>query len=221
MRKRYDSDGQPFSARFDKQQILWTLIFLVLLGASIFLLVYFIHDTILSVVFAATTLAMAAMVVIHYRKAVKAGTIEEGLYAFFVLIGKFFNLLLRPLMKLLKKLGFLKGRFGNANDEHSFIFDFGRRGRQKVAKQLKWKDLTDNAQRVRFIFTKQMNFRIKKGYRFKKNLTPTQIEKDLKPMLKEDEDLSLLFDSYRLARYERDDRTNFDDKLIEKLRELY
>ena len=222
MSKKYNEEGS-FSSRFNKKYLLLTLLFLLLLGGAIAGLVYFIRvgNKIFDVLFAFLTVAMAACVVINYRKAIVSGTWEEGMYLIFVALGKFFNLLLKPLMKLLEKLGFLKGRLGNANDEHSFIFDFGRHGRRKSVKQPKWKDLTDNAQRVRFIFTKQMNYRIKKGYRFKKNLTPTQIEKDLKPMLKEEEDLSLLFDTYRVARYENAERTAIDDKLVEKLRELY
>ena len=143
------------------------------------------------------------------------------MYLLFVGIGKLFNFILMPIMKLLRKLGFLQGRFGNANDETSFIFDFGRGGKQKAAKMPKWKNLTDNNQRVRFIFTKQMNYRIKKGYRFNKTRTPNEIRKELKKYLKEDEDINLLFDTYLLARYENSERTVLDDDLIEKLRELY
>ena len=221
MKTHYDEEGVSFSSRFDKKNLLISFICLLLLAGSIWLLVKFIHDTILSVAFAFTTLAAAIAFFIFLKKAIRSGTIEEGLYIIFVGLGTLFTLLLKPIVKLLEKLGFLKGRLGNKNDEHSFIFDFGRKGHGKRIKPLKWKDLTDNAQRVRFIFTKQMNVRIKKGYRFKKNLTPTQIEKDLKPYLKEEEDLSLLFDAYRLARYENGERTQFDDQLIEKLRELY
>ena len=211
----------PFSSRFNKKYLLISLGVLILLAGSIVLLVTFIHHTILSVVFAVTTLALAILLAFMYRKAVASGTWEEGLFLIFIALGKFFSFIFRPVVLLLRKLGFLRSRFAGGNDEHSFIFNFGRKKRNKAAKPAKWKDLTDNAQRVRFIFTKQMNFRIKKGYRFKKNLTPTQIEKDLKPFLKEDEDISLLFDTYRMARYEDSARLNIDDKLIETLREMY
>ena len=150
------------------------------------------------------------------------GTFEEVMYSIFVALGKLINFILMPIVKLLTKLGLLGGRLNNANDEHSFIFDFaGRGGRAKVDKMPKWKNLTDNTQRVRYIFMKHINYRIKKGWLLKKTMTPNEIEKDLKKLLKEDEDISLLFDNYRLARYERVDRAQFDDDLVEKLRELY
>lgn len=215
-------EPKSFSERFDKHYILLTLLWLLLTAGSITLLVVFIKHSILSVFFAFTSLACIVMLVINYRKAILEGTLEEGLYVVFVGLGKLITFLLMPIVKLLTKLGLLGGRMGNANDEHSFIFDFGgKTGRKRVDKMPKWKNLTDNVQRVRFIFMKHINYRIKKGYIFKKTLTPNEIEKELQKYLKEEEDISLLFDNYRLARYERSDRVEFDDDLIEKLRELY
>lgn len=211
-----------FSERFNVKYLLLSGLWLLLLAASIILMVVFIKHDIFGVFFAFTSVGAFIMLVITYRKAVLEGTFEEGMVLVFVGIGKMLNFMLLPLVKLLTKLGFLKGRFGNANDEHSFIFDFGERaGRIKIDKLPKWKNLTDNHQRVRFIFTKHINFRIKKGYRYNKTLTPSETERELQKLLKEDEDISLLFDSYRLARYENPERTQFDDDLIEKLRELY
>ena len=211
-----------YSERFNVKYLLLSGLWLLLLAASIILMVVFIKHDIFGVFFAFTSVGAFIMLVITYKKAVLEGTFEEGMVLVFVGIGKMLNFMLLPLVKLLTKLGFLRGRFGNANDEHSFIFDFGERaGRIKIDKLPKWKNLTDNHQRVRYIFTKHINFRIKKGYRYNKTLTPSETEKDLQKMLKEDEDISLLFDSYRLARYENPERTQFDDDLIEKLRELY
>lgn len=212
-----------FSSRFSVKWLLIELAIVLALAASIVAMVKFIQadDDIFSVVFAFVSVGLFIAFCMNYRKAVHEGTVEEGLYFIFVALGKLFTFLLMPIVKLLTKLGFLRGRFGNANDEHSFIFDFGGHGRQKAAKMPKWKNLTDNNQRVRFIFTKHMNYRIKKGYRFKKTLTPVEIEKELQKVLKEDEDISLLFDSYSIARYENSERTMIEDDLVEKLRELY
>ncbi len=215
-------EPKSFSERFDKHYVLLTLLFLLLTAVSVTLLVVFIHHQIFSVFFTFTSIACLIGLVINYRKAILEGTIEEGLYILFVGLGKMITFVLMPAIKLLTKLGFLGGRMNNANDEHSFIFDFGgKAGRKRVEKIPKWKSLTDNVQRVRYIFMKHINYRIKKGYRFRKNLTPIEIEKELQKYLKENEDLSLLFDNYQLARYERNDRVGFDDDLIEKLRELY
>ena len=217
-----EKNSVSFSERFNVRYLLLSGLWLLLLAASIILMVLFIKHDVLGVFFAFTSLGAFIMLVITYKKAVLEGTFEEGMVLVFVAVGKLLNFMLLPIVKLLTKLGFLQGRFGNANDEHSFIFDFGERGsRIKIDKLPKWKNLTDNHQRVRFIFTKHINFRIKKGYRYNKTLTPSETEKELRKLLKEDEDISLLFDSYRLARYENPERTQFDDDLIEKLRELY
>lgn len=219
-----NNNNQPrsFSERFNIKYLLLSGLWLLLLAISVILMVIFIQHDIFGVFFAFTSVGAFIMLIITYKKAVLEGTFEEGMVIVFVAVGKMLNFMLLPLVKLLTKLGFLRGRFGNANDEHSFIFDFGERaGRMKIDKLPKWKNLTDNHQRVRFIFTKHINFRIKKGYRYNKTFTPSETEKELRKLLKEDEDISLLFDSYRLARYENPERTQFDDDLIEKLRELY
>lgn len=216
------NEPASFSERFDLRYILLSLVWLAALIGSIVLMVLFIEHDIFGVFFAVTSVASFIGFIMTYKKAVREGTFEEGMVLVFIALGKFFNLLLLPVVKLLTKLGFLRGRYGNANDEHSFIFDFGERaGRIKIDKLPKWKNLTDNHQRIRFIFIKHINHRIKKGYLYNKAYTPSETEKDLQKLLKEDEDLSLLFDSYRLARYENPERTDFDDDLIEKLRELY
>lgn len=215
-------EPKSFSERFDKKYVLLTLMWIVLFILSVTLMVLFIHHDIFGVFFAFTSVAAFIMIVISYRRAVLEGTIEEGMLLIFVVLGKVFNFILLPVVKLLTKLGFLRGRFGNANDEHSFIFDFGERaGRVRVDKLPKWKNLTDNHQRVRYIFIKHIKYRMKKGYRFNKTLTPSETEKELQKYLKEEEDISLLFDTYRLARYENPERTQFEDDLIEQLREQY
>lgn len=215
-------EPKSFSERFDKKYVLLTLMWIVLFILSVTLMVLFIHHDIFGVFFAFTSVAAFIMIVISYRRAVLEGTIEEGMLLIFVALGKVFNFILLPIVKLLTKLGFLRGRFGNANDEHSFIFDFGERaGRVRVDKLPKWKNLTDNHQRVRYIFIKHIKYRMKKGYRFNKTLTPSETEKELQKYLKEEEDISLLFDTYRLARYENPERTQFEDDLIEQLREQY
>ena len=215
-------EPKSFSERFDKKYVLLTLMWIVLFILSVTLMVLFIHHDIFGVFFAFTSVAAFIMIVISYRRAVLEGTIEEGMLLIFVALGKVFNFILLPVVKLLTKLCFLRGRFGNANDEHSFIFDFGERaGRVRVDKLPKWKNLTDNHQRVRYIFIKHIKYRMKKGYRFNKTLTPSETEKELQKYLKEEEDISLLFDTYRLARYENPERTQFEDDLIEQLREQY
>ncbi len=221
-----NDQNSDFSSRFDKKYIGRTILWALITAISIVLMVLSIHfdwaGGVLGVIFTITSLFSLFMTLKTYRKAVKEGAAEEGLYLVFLLLGKGINILLAPIVKILIKLGLISGKSGSGIDEHSFIFDFGRKGsRNRGNKMAKWKDLTDNRQKVRFIFTKHVNHRIKKGYRFNKSYTPNELEKDMQKLLKEDEDISLLFSCYRTARYQDPERTEFDDDLIIELKEKY
>ena len=91
----------------------------------------------------------------------------------------------------------------------------------------KWKNLTNNAQRVRFLFMKYMTYRIKKGYVFHKNKTPAELQGELLPAIDpEDEDavraFDLLFDNYPIARYQEEKRAEeiLNDPLVAEMRSL-
>ena len=136
-------EPKKLSERFDKHYLLLSLLFLVLLAASIALMVIFIHHEIFSVFFAFTSVGLLIAFFLTIKKAILEGTFEEIMYSLFVALGKAITFILMPVVKLLTKLGLLGGRLNNANDEHSFIFDFGGRGgRTKVDKMPKWKNLT-------------------------------------------------------------------------------
>lgn len=217
-----NQEPEKFSERFDKKYLTIFFLFLALSFASGALAVTMIGHRIWGVVLTFITLILLAFTVIFFKKAIKEGTFVEGMYLSFLALCKLFSLIFRPIVKLLTMLGFLGGRRAGGSDEHSFIFDFRGRGRKnKADKMPKWKNLTSNQQRVRYIFTKHMNHRIKKGFRFNKTYTPNELEKELNKLLKEDESVSLLFDSYRLARYENEERLEIEDDLVERLKELY
>ena len=221
-----NDQNSDFSSNINKKYILRTALWALVSVVSIMLTVLAIRfdwaGGVLGVVFTLTSLLCLFMTFKTFRTAVKEGAVEEGMYFLFVLLGKGINFLLSPVVKLLMKLGLISAKNGNGIDEHSFIFDFGRKGsRNRGNKMPKWKDLTDNRQKVRFIFTKHVNHRIKKGYRFNKSYTPSELEKDMQKLLKKDEDISLLFDCYRTARYQDPERTEFDDDLIIELKEKY
>ncbi len=88
-------------------------------------------------------------------------------------------------------------------DEKSFIFDIEE---MNVFKKLssfkstvKWRDLNENSEKIRFIYVKYIIRRIKEGYKLSPNLTPCEVRDDLGV---EDEDNAHgLFDMYNGARY--------------------
>ncbi|MBQ9130159.1 MAG: hypothetical protein IJX59_05285 [Clostridia bacterium] len=97
-------EPKSFSQRFDKKYVLLTLMWLALLALSIVLMVVFINHDIFGVFFAFTSVAAFIMVVVSYRRAVLTGTVEEGMVLIFIAIGKMFNFILLPVVKLLTKL---------------------------------------------------------------------------------------------------------------------
>lgn len=144
-------------------------------------------------------------------------------------LGKGISFIFKPISLLLRKLG-LTGRAGflRGRDERSFFFMRpGSKKRRKTERMPKWKNLTNNSQRVRFLFMKYMNYRIKKGYLFNKFLSPAEIRAELEPTIDpEDEDamkgFALLFDHYPLARYDAEEKNHeiLSDELITDLRDL-
>ncbi|MCQ2353743.1 MAG: hypothetical protein MJ102_01415 [Clostridia bacterium] len=85
-------------------------------------------------------------------------------------------------------------------DEKDFIFR-ERRDRRHSSRRLRnpmrWSELEDNSERVRFIFIDYMLKNIRAGYRLKPSSTPDEISRQLA----HEDDEKLLFDSYRAARY--------------------
>ncbi len=103
----------------------------------------------------------------------------------------------------------VKGR-----DERSFVFDMednnlSRRFRQ-MGNQLRWKDLEDNADKIRFIYIKFINKLIKKGYKFKTINTPLET---LKQWNLEHEQCAYMFPLYTCARYSGGRRPITDEEV--------
>lgn len=135
----------------------------------------------------------------------------------------------KPLTLLFDKLGLFRGgQFLRGKDERSFFFMRpGSKQRKRVERMPKWKNLTDNGQRVRFLFMKYMNFRIKKGYVYKKTMTPEEMRLELEPQIDpEDENavkaFTLLFGNYPTARYDSESRiaAKITDELVTEMRDL-
>lgn len=105
--------------------------------------------------------------------------------------------------KLLSFLGVDLSRYKKRKDERSFIFDrdddgFSKR-KHSVKNKSKWKDLTENSEKIRFIYIKYIIKTIKGGYKFRPTLTPNEVCTELN-FEEEQEDRSI-FTLYNGARY--------------------
>ncbi len=103
--------------------------------------------------------------------------------------------------KVLHAMGIKPKKRSRLRDEKSFIFgDADGRARQKrVKSSLKWRELEDNAERMRFVYVKYVAKAIKSGYKYFPFNTPREIRDGLKL-----EDYTLdyqLFELYNGARY--------------------
>lgn len=104
------------------------------------------------------------------------------------------------LSRFLNKIGIGgRRRFAVGKDEYSFIFDDEKKENKRlfVGSVNRWKDLTDNNQKLRFLFIRYMMKRIRRGYRKRRGKTPREWAKELKVK----GDALELFENYDIARY--------------------
>lgn len=105
--------------------------------------------------------------------------------------------------KILGFLGVKFDRYKKRKDEKTFIFgdeeEEGRRRRHSVKSAAKWRDMTENAEKIRFLYIKYIVKLIKGGYKFNKVLTPNEVRDDL--ALEPESEDNTLFDLYNGARY--------------------
>ncbi len=105
--------------------------------------------------------------------------------------------------RILKILGMNLDRYKKQKDEKSFVFDVSEMGIFKRLSSfksgVKWKDLTDNSEKIRFIYIKYMVKWIKGGYKTEPCLTPKEVRARLE--LDEGANGYELFDMYNGARY--------------------
>ena len=85
----------------------------------------------------------------------------------------------------------------------TFIFgddeEGGRRRRHSVKSASKWRDMTENSEKIRFLYIKYIVKLIKGGYKFNKVLTPNEVRDEL--ALEPESEDNTLFDLYNGARY--------------------
>jgi len=128
-----------------------------------------------------------------------------------------------PISKISQKiyeiLGLSDRQRIEGKDESSFIFDTENnpllRRLHGVKKQMRWKDLETNAEKIRYIYIKYVIKLIKSGYRYETNKTPDEVKKELNL----ENEPGRLFDLYRGARYSggRDEISDVDVEMSEKL----
>ena len=103
--------------------------------------------------------------------------------------------------RVLRIFGIKTARYKKVKDERSFIFDLDDIGIIKkirsIKGSIKYKDLTENAEKIRFIYIKYMVKRIKGGYKLPPQQTPTETKEDLQLV----ENDGKLVDLYNGARY--------------------
>ena len=100
---------------------------------------------------------------------------------------------------LINKTGIGRKRYNGGRDEYSFVFSEAEQRRTKlsVGSVSRWNALTDNSERIRFIFMRYMLGRIRHGYNTRQGKTPDEWAADLKVK----GDTLELFENYSAARY--------------------
>ncbi len=132
-------------------------------------------------------------------KTLKRAVTDKLLYA----LDKVVERISRVTKKIMSALGInLKPR-KREKDEKSFVFDIKE---TQIFKKLssfkgsvKWRDLTENSEKIRFIYIKYMIKQIKGGYKLTPSLTPCEVRTDLG--VKDEQSDFELFDMYNGARY--------------------
>ncbi len=107
--------------------------------------------------------------------------------------------------RILRVFGINLERYKRHKDEKSFIFDIQDMNIFKklssFKSSVKWRDLNENAEKIRFIYIKYMVKMIKNGYKLPPFLTPFEVREDLALDEEKQADDRELFDLYTGARY--------------------
>ena len=112
-------------------------------------------------------------------------------------------------------------RYKKNKDEKSFIFseeeEERRRKRHMIKSKSKWKDLTENAEKIRFLYLEYILKLVKKGYKYRAIYTPNEVRTDLK--IEEEQQENVIFDLYYGARYSGGS-VYITDEEVENIKEI-
>ena len=104
-------------------------------------------------------------------------------------------------LRVLRIFGINTARYKKRKDERSFIFDLDDIGIfrkiRSIKNSVKYKDLTENSEKIRFIYIKYMVKLIKGGYKLPPQQTPSETKDELQLV----NDDGRLVDLYNGARY--------------------
>lgn len=128
---------------------------------------------------------------------------------------RFSNFTKRIKEKIKKRLG-IKGRniYYGARNKRSFIFpNETRTKRTSREKAMRWRDMDTNEKKIRYLFAMFIVRRIKSGYNYRHSYTARQVKNDLA-----DEDTSLLFDLYEVAKYTSN--PHISEEEVDKVRKM-
>ena len=194
--------------RFDKARIAFTSVYaslsLTMLEISMWLSVPAKTSTLfryiqqLTYIIAALT---AFVAVLSLRKLIPKSLKRAIFESLFKAVKKVSRTITRISTKVLRAIGIKPKKRKKLRDEKSFIFgdSEGWVRQKRVKSNLKWRELEDNAERIRFVYLKYIAKVIKDGYKHFPFNTPREVRDGLNL-----EDYTLdyqLFELYNGARY--------------------
>lgn len=190
--------------KFDKKRVSWTFIYFVL-ALSTFLIWYTSSDeTIQRYVRQALFIAAVVFTILFFRSLKKA--IPESLkIAVKSKIARGYNFIMKYVNKYLSAIkrffGIPEIQLLRGKDESSFIFDIEDtalfRKLHQLKNTLRWRDLEENADKIRYIYIKYIVKLMRKGFKFRVQYTPYEISAKMKLADEEAHFIEL----YNYARY--------------------
>ena len=123
----------------------------------------------------------------------------------------------RRIARLIGKLGLGGKKLARGEDEYSFVFDekAKKQVRLSVGKVSRWDGLTDNSEKIRFLFIRYMLGRIRRGYRRRYGKTHMEWAKELGAK----DEVYSFFEDYGAARYGRG-AVEIPDSAVERARKI-
>ncbi len=128
------------------------------------------------------TVIFAFITIISLRKLIPKSLKRTLFEKLFRAVKKVTKSITRISTKVLRAFGIKPKPKKRHRDEKSFIFgDRDARIRQKKVKSnLKWRELEDNSERIRFVYVKYIAKAVKEGYKYFPFNTPFEIRNDMK-----------------------------------------
>lgn len=127
------------------------------------------------------TVVFAFFAVISLRKLIPKSLKRAVFEKLFKAVKKVAKTVTRISTKVLRAIGIKPKKKKKLRDEKSFIFgdSEGRLRQKRVKSNMKWRELEDNAERVRFVYLKYIAKVIRDGYRHFPFTTPREVRDGL------------------------------------------